>query len=1053
MQKKKSGGDLFIVDNSDSDWKVRQYLHDWTEIANKMDIATGFFEIGALLSLDGQWQKLDELRILMGDQVSMRTKKALLAGIEAAKTILDSSIEKEKETNDFLTGVPAIVEAIGRNRIACRIYTKDKFHAKAYITHARQAVIGAAALVGSSNFTYPGLTTNVELNIQLRREVETLQKWFEQHWKNAEDISEEVLKVIERHIREYTPFEVYAKSLQEFFRGHEMTAGEWELAGPGRNGSHIYHLLDQYQKEGYQAMMKIARQYGGAFLCDGVGLGKTFIGMMVIERLCMFDRKRVALLVPKAARRPVWERHLNRYLPHLGGDFTNLAIFNHTDLSREADFPRRFQRIAELADAIVIDEAHHFRNPGIMGEVTGKPSRYRKMFEIAEGKQIYLLTATPINNKLIDLQHMIEIFSRRQTDYFKAAPLGIHSLRGHFIKMENALKKMLGEEGGRIDFSTEISQTEAERVLKDDSLFRAIVVQRSRAYVKKSQLQHGESAAAFPIRKEPKVVQYSIKKTYGRLLEMLEKAFSKEKPLFTLAIYYPLAYYKGQDESIDPLAEGRQKQVVALIRTQFLKRFESSTSAFEMSCMTLLLKIFAFQAINSKTKSEMSRLEKWQIKNNDLLEYIRDKVKVYGDPTSEADEDDEDVIPDEFLRDVSELPRDEYRITDMLADNYFDLDQLVDFLEELKKFKPSHDDKLNALKRILKENKHLNNYKVLIFTEYMHTARYLKQQLQKSGLNNLDEVDSSDKRDRGDIITRFSPYYNDSSSKDLKENGLSEIRVLISTDVLSEGLNLQDAAFVINYDLHWNPVRLMQRIGRVDRRMNSEIEKKMLQDHPELKEIRGQIQFWNYLPPDDLDRLLKLYQKVSHKTLRISKVFGIEGKKLLTPEDDYDALKDFTHVYEGTTTTIEEMHLEYQKLLYENPDLEMRLNNLPGKVFSGKEHPQPDTRAVFFCFALPAPEVHNPQLDAFKEILWSEEAGHTKWYLYDIDIDKILDEPADIIDIIRCEPTTPRHRSVENNTLSEIRAKIEKHIKNTYFKRVQAPIGVKATLKSWMELN
>jgi len=172
---RKSGADLFIVDNSDSDWKVKQYLSEWTQIASSFDIATGYFEIGALLALDGEWQKLDKLRILMGDQVSMRTQKALLAGIETAKKILDNSLEAEKENNDFLIGVPAIVEALQEKQIECKIYRKDKFHAKAYITHSKLAVVGSSALVGSSNFTLPGLTTNVELNVQLRREVEILQ--------------------------------------------------------------------------------------------------------------------------------------------------------------------------------------------------------------------------------------------------------------------------------------------------------------------------------------------------------------------------------------------------------------------------------------------------------------------------------------------------------------------------------------------------------------------------------------------------------------------------------------------------------------------------------------------------------------------------------------------------------------------------------------------------------------------------------------------------------------------------------------------------------------
>jgi hypothetical protein len=162
--------------------------------------------------------------------------------------------------------------------------------------------------------------------------------------------------------------------------------------------------------------------------------------------------------------------------------------------------------------------------------------------------------------------------------------------------------------------------------------------------------------------------------------------------------------------------------------------------------------------------------------------------------------------------------------------------------------------------------------------------------------------------------------------------------VLIATDVLSEGLNLQDATRLINYDLHWNPVRLMQRIGRVDRRMNPEIEKKLVKDHPDVKAIRGTVEYWNFLPPGELDELLNLYKKVSNKTLLISKTLGIEGKKLLRPEDDFAALRDFDHQYEGEPTVLETMHLEYQRLLAAHPDLPARLEALPGRVFSGKAH-------------------------------------------------------------------------------------------------------------------
>ncbi|MCX6082048.1 MAG: phospholipase D-like domain-containing protein [Chloroflexi bacterium] len=213
----KRSSDLFIVDNSDEQWKAARYLHDWCDIAKSMDIATGYFEIGALLALDGQWQKLENIRILMGDEVSLRTRDAFAKALQGLGQKLDDSIEAEKEKNDFLSGVPAIVAAMQSGQIQCRVYKDRKFHAKAYITHAKLDVVGPVALVGSSNFTYPGLTDNVELNVRIRHDVEELQEWYENYWDQAEEVTPEILKIIERHAREVTPFEVYMKALFEFF--------------------------------------------------------------------------------------------------------------------------------------------------------------------------------------------------------------------------------------------------------------------------------------------------------------------------------------------------------------------------------------------------------------------------------------------------------------------------------------------------------------------------------------------------------------------------------------------------------------------------------------------------------------------------------------------------------------------------------------------------------------------------------------------------------------------------------------------------------------------
>jgi SNF2 family DNA or RNA helicase len=1035
--KSKTGNDLFIVDNSDDDWKVLNYLKEWSEISSQFDIATGYFEIGALLALDGQWQKLDQIRILMGDEVTKRTHSALAEGLARVGQMLDNSIEREKQKNDFLTGVDQIVQAIASGKIQCRVYVKKKFHAKAYITHSKLAVVGSSALVGSSNFTYPGLTGNIELNVQLRREVEELQQWFDEHWAEAEDASAELLKVMERQTRNYLPFEVYAKSLQAYFNNYEETAGDWE-----RHQSRMYPILDQYQRDGYGSLLKIGGKYGGAFLCDGVGLGKTFVGLMLIERLVKFERKKVLLVVPKSGREPVWESSLRRYLPELFGDFSNLVLINHTDLQRGGEWVEKIQRLKEQADVIVIDEAHHFRNPSTKKDT----SRYWQMQALAKDKTVFMLTATPINNRLIDLQHLIEHFTQREAGHFKDT-LGIHSLPGHFRKLEKELGKRMGSEL----LQGELAGIETSDILSQDNLFRELVVQRSRAYVKQSQITTGVNEALFPKREAPKVADYSVKKTYGKLLGMVEKAFNKKQPLFTLPMYYPLAYSKVP--AADGFEDNRQKQVVGLIRILFLKRFESSASAFESSCQQLLRKVLAFVQVNSTTKHEQAALERWRIHQEELLGDVQKRQHQLFDNTGEDEsEEDVDVIPEEMLTAVELLDRDQFDVPQMLSESLQDLNQLAEFLNELRQFEPKHDDKLRALIQLLKTDPVLKKHKVMIFSEFSATARYLATELEKAGIKGIDQIDSGTKRRRSDVIRQFAPYYNGMNSQELVDVGQPETRILIATDVLSEGLNLQDATRLINYDLHWNPVRLMQRIGRVDRRMNPDIEKKLVKDHPEIKAIRGTVEYWNFLPPGELDELLNLYKKVSNKTLLISKTLGIEGKKLLRPEDDFSALRDFDHQFEGEPNALETMHLEYQRLLAAHPDLPERLQALPGRVFSGKVHLQPGTQAVFFCFALPGKD-NTVSNQVIESDMWTLTAGRTEWLLLDLQSGKVLGDAAAIDAVIHCKPETPRHCQIEQATLSEARAKVEKHLKNGYLRQVQAPLGVVPQLIAWMELN
>jgi ERCC4-related helicase len=1037
---------LFIVDNSkDEDegkWNGLEYLSQWCDISRKFDIATGYFDISSLIALEGRWQRLEEMRILMGDEMTNRTKDALAKSLKKIVQLLDESIEKEKDKNLFLEGVQAIIEGIRNGKIKCRVYDKKKFHAKAYITYSKALVAPPVALVGSSNFTYSGLTQNVELNVRISSEAEVaiLQDWYEKHWDEARDVTEEIISVIEKHIREYTPYEVYIKSLHEYYKGHEVTTSEWE-----QNHSRLYKEISLYQKEAYHALVKISSQWNGAFLCDGVGLGKTFVGLMLLERLVVHERKRVVLLVPKSGRTAVWEENIRVFLPDLlNNPYVSLRIYNHTDLlraeTRDRNWEEEFEHIKRSADVFIIDEAHNFRNRA--------SNRYKKLLDLmSDGKKLYLLTATPVNNSLFDLKNQIDLFAQRDDRFFAKAPIGINSLSGFFIKKEKELfNSMMGS------VQDEITAEETREIINSEELFKNIIVQRSRAYVKRSlALENSGRKIEFPTRDKPQVANYSLRKIYGALLDKVEKAFDSEKPLLRLPVYSlydkdkkgNFIYFIGDVKTLDEMDVGRSLQIVALIRVLLLKRLESSVVAFRETCENLLLKLVSFIELHDEDAGA-----RWMSQNDHLIRQIQANRNIEIDGDNE-----EDTLPEELKIEWDKLDGSIFNIPKIVNDTLFDLKELVDFLEALENFDFRKDDKVQTLINLIKSDEDLKDEKVIIFTEFMSTARYLEKTLKENGLKDILEIDSSYKGERGNVIKQFAPYYNKTTVQQLKERGLSDVRILIATDVLSEGINLQDARLLINYDLHWNPVRLMQRIGRVDRRLNPKIEVQIKSLYPQFASKRGHVRYWNFLPPQELNDLLSLYNRVTSKTLRISKVFGIEGKQLLTDQDDYDALKDFEHAYEGETSKSEEIKLKYQKLLLEDPTLEETLNRFPLKVFSGKASSS-TAKGVFFCYRLPI-----SLLNTDGSSKWSLTEGLTTWYFYSLSKKEIFQDFNMIHDIISCEKSEQRVVKFDKDDLVEIKKAVEKQIKNSYYKDNQIPLldddgnPLKPMLLTWLEVN
>lgn len=1023
--------DSFIVDNTVEEWKALHYVREWCDLSESIDIATGHFEIGAFLALDGAWQKVDRIRLLIGGETSRTTADAIAAA-------LDSSIKVERQSGDaFLTGVEGVVDAIRSGKIEIRVYKSKKFHAKAYITHGRHRVVGSAALVGSSNFTRPGLTQNVELNVRFQGpEVVELQSWYEEHWQTASAVNPELLAVLDHNVRTFTPFEVYTKALHALTADADQTDKTWE-----ESESLIYPQLAPYQREAFHSLVEMSRLWGGGLLTDGVGLGKTFVGLMLTEYYAVRRRRNVLIMATKTGQDAVWNPEIKDRLPDLyGGQFSNVIVKAHTDLTTLRG-AAEIEHLAKRADVIIIDEAHNFRNHGKSpSEENPWGSRWWRMQEICKGKTVFLLTATPINNTFFDLVHQVELFTGVDADDHFAS-IGVNSLRQYIVNLEKPFKEAVP------DHAT------IDQIMAEDKLFQSIIHQNSRRYAVESAKVVGGAEVVFPDPQIPRAVPYSFGLLYSPLFAEIQAAFSRADPLFMLPMYYPLAF--STDPDVDTRLENRQRQVVALIRTIFLKRFESSLAAFAGSCLDLSAKILKWLDVNVKgDENRESRLAAWRAVNEPTLQAIHDTYR----STIEEGWHEEDLTEEELEELDYNLVGGSYRLGDMIDAAFDDLDQLARFMS-LVLGGAGLDDKFAKLRTLLMGpsksekqaldsmvfTKEFQNQPVIVFTEFADTARYLHEELLKAGLTDVDRIDGGRKGDRYAMIKRFAPFYNKVSQQERTTQ--TPLRVLISTDVLSEGVNLQDGTLLVNYDIHWNPVRLMQRIGRVDRRMNPAIEAELIKERPKAKSTRGKIQIRNFLPPDEINTLLQLVGRVEGKTLMISKTLGIPGGKLLDASDIFDDVKVFQAFkddYIGDVSPLEELRLKWLELAKADPDLEARTERLPDGISVSKKG---TPKGVFICRRVPT----LTKSDDDNESSWSLTPGRVEWA---VKTDEEIERgPLTIDHGIHASVNTPAANFTERGAVRTALREFERAETKRLRKEVQLPLDAPTpeTL-CWMEI-
>ena len=369
-------------------------------------IATAFFSLNALFLLADELAAFSGIRILFGDDADATQRRKLLALLRETS---DRELLAEREDHPRLSALTRVEKLFQEGRIEARCYTAKKFHAKAYLIQRPSVYPHLLGVIGSGNFTQPGLIKNIELNVELSADQLTqLHSWYEERWAELvqDVVTDDVLDEVRRQITLYDPYVLYSKALNAW-------AEAQQAAREILTQTTLAEKLDEHQRQGFLQALKIIEREQGVMICDGVGLGKSFIAMALIERFCR-QGQNVLLIAPRNIMTSSWTGYLSRYLSAFRQPFGNIHEIAMTELGFDPDDPaaeekrENVRRLAERASVVVIDELHNFRSTS--------SARYENLYSVlaphdGARKKIILLTATPINTAYKDLSAQLALIT------------------------------------------------------------------------------------------------------------------------------------------------------------------------------------------------------------------------------------------------------------------------------------------------------------------------------------------------------------------------------------------------------------------------------------------------------------------------------------------------------------------------------------------------------------------------------------------------------------------------------------------------------------------
>jgi len=927
----------FITNHGNKDLKRR--LRELIEISTELKFLVGFFYFSGIKEFYKTLKELydegrlsqEHIKILVGLNVDKSSyglyevatkfkdknkEKYIQALINSIKTAFTS---QELDNKEIYEQVNFFVKLLEEKIIVIR-KTWEPNHSKLYLFKTNERSAPHLFITGSSNLTRAGLVSQNEFNVEIKDYgFEEAEKYFDDLWKNSIELSEDDVKKLvytiknETALRDVDPFSAYVYLLKTYIETHKT---EDTFNGLVKLMERKGYKPYSYQLEAVSQAVANCKSHGGTILADVVGLGKTVVACMVAKAL----GKRGIVIAPPHLIGPDdkstgWKKYLEDF------ELYGWETFSVGKLDKALEFVREHDSM----EVVIVDEAHRFRNENTLS--------YHYLKEICRGKTVLLLTATPFNNRPSDIFALLKLFTipkkstivfdedlKSKFEEYESLFNKLSYIKNHYNspnkkKRERALnyyKEIFGKNNVVVDIDKVKAETkELARHIR--SILEPVVIRRNRL-----DLKHYKEKIDLPEVKDPIEWFYELTKEQSEFYDEVISAFKEEElgGRFKGAIYIPIKYEKGIKDDDEPeLKEEEsflltyQRNLYDFMRRLLVKRFESSFGSFYES-------IKRFKSIHETALDFIEKTNKF-ILDRKLMEDLAEKD------------------PDEILEELKKYEQnlkeqktnaEYYKVYDLskfkqkdkfIKDIQNDIKLFDEFLQKIEKLKliqndPKADELIKGIEKFLKEGR-----KVVIFTEYVDTARHLDGILKKHFKDKvLTAYGNIGKTTFEEIVKNFDAQYKHQEDK---------YQILLTTDKLSEGYNLNRAGAVINYDIPWNPVRVIQRVGRINR-----IGKK----------VYDEIYIVNFFPTEQGADIVRSRQIAQTKMFMIHSILG-EDAKIFDPSEEPEPSKLYKRLNEYKEDEEESFFTKVRdelKQIEENyPEVIRKIQNMPQRVKTAKQ--------------------------------------------------------------------------------------------------------------------